>query len=512
MDQRVAIIAWGSRGDVQPFIALALELKKSGANVKLCLGADMQFLCTPFLSPEDCCLMPNVLMQDFIKNDPMAREAMAKGSFMKFLKVAESPPLLKGMVADGKFLLREMIAFDPHLVVYASTCSPFGLVIAQALKIPSVYMSMQMMIEGSSIELPGMLGISQKVARRLPSCAVSLIWRMLFKLISSSKGFTVFDREMRCKCIRGAKPLTTSQKIDLIRGRSEGCTRMVALSPTLTPPPADWTEQSKNCFIGSMILSSRLQVQAWPPSQELKAFLDKENHEAAPVYFGWGSMIAWSPTYMVELAVRTLKAVGRRGIILAGWAELRLELLEQSNSADAAELHEFATQNVHFLTDESAPHEWLFPQMEVIVHHGGAGTSASAMRSGKPSIITPCFADQPELAQKIERVGGGIGLKQFHCVKLSDLVDAVARAICDPELRASASRLGDILRNECGAAKAAAHIMLRCCEAEERVNLSVKPHVHIADSTGTRKSALRQSGTKLLAEADSMYSENYISV
>eukprot|EP00966_Prymnesium_polylepis_P073677 1710220-Prymnesium_polylepis.1 len=108
-----------------------------------------------------------------------------------------------------------------------------------------------------------------------------------------------------------------------------------------------------------------------------------------PVYLGWGSMIAISPEHMAALAVRALKQTGIRGIILGGFAQLQPSHLEAA--ADAAELGAYARDNVLFV--KTAPHEWLFPRCKIVVHHGGAGTTAAGWRAGVPSVITPCFAD-----------------------------------------------------------------------------------------------------------------------
>lgn len=160
---------------------------------------------------------------------------------------------------------------------------------------------------------------------------------------------------------------------------------------------------------------------------------------------------------MLTLALRALLQLGRRGIILAGWAGLQVEQLDELPDADAASLKAYAKANVLVL-NKSAPHEWLFPQCDAIVHHGGAGTTASAMRSGVPSVITPCFCDQPELAAKVQNLGAGVALKQFQGVTAKDLAAALKRALYDDKMRDCARELGEALRAEDGAAMAAADI------------------------------------------------------
>merc|ERR1712083_692723 len=99
---------------------------------------------------------------------------------------------------------------------------------------------------------------------------------------------------------------------------------------------------------------------------------------------------------MTTLAVAALKKTKQRGIVLKGWGGLGPEVLEEPD------LQEYARENVLFV--RSAPHEWLFPQCALTVTHGGSGTSAAAMRSGKPTIITPVFLDQHDFAAAVNRL------------------------------------------------------------------------------------------------------------
>jgi len=164
-----------------------------------------------------------------------------------------------------------------------------------------------------------------------------------------------------------------------------------------------------------------------------------------PVYLGWGSMIAISPEHMAALAVRALKQTGIRGIILGGFAQLQPSHLEAA--ADAAELGAYARDNVLFV--KTAPHEWLFPRCKIVVHHGGAGTTAAGRRAGVPSVITPCFADQFDNAALMQASGAGIGLAQFKKLSANDLAVAL-RACAEPKVASRAKELGKLLHSEDG--------------------------------------------------------------
>merc|ERR1712137_281949 len=177
----------------------------------------------------------------------------------------------------------------------------------------------------------------------------------------------------------------------------------------------------------------------------LKEFINKD--EEPPVYLGWGSMVAVSPEHMVALAVGALKAAGQRGIVLGGNAKLAVDMLKDR------ELLDYAAASVLFV--DSAPHEWLFPQCSVTVHHGGMGTTVAALRSGVPTIVTPTIYDQFESARVVQGAGVGLATPAFHKVTHQSLGEAIRKASSDNTLKSRAKELGDALQAEDGLANAA---------------------------------------------------------
>lgn len=161
----------------------------------------------------------------------------------------------------------------------------------------------------------------------------------------------------------------------------------------------------------------------------------------APVCVGWGPMAAASAVDMVSLAIRALHASAKRGVLLGEWAQVGTGSLP-------AEMREYAAKSV--LAVKAAPHEWLFPQCAAIVHHGGAGTTAASCRSGNPTIITPFFDDQIELAKDVNRIGAGVSFKQFGLVTPAALGEAIKRCTEDADVRDVARSLGEKLRAEDG--------------------------------------------------------------
>jgi sterol 3beta-glucosyltransferase len=104
------------------------------------------------------------------------------------------------------------------------------------------------------------------------------------------------------------------------------------------------------------------------------------------------------------------------------------------------------------------PHDWLFPQVAAVVHHGGAGTTAAGLRAGRPTVICPFFGDQPFWGRRVHDLGVGstpIPQKKLTAEKLAA---ALREVTTSPAIRAQADALGDRIRREDGVARAVAFI------------------------------------------------------
>ena len=111
-----------------------------------------------------------------------------------------------------------------------------------------------------------------------------------------------------------------------------------------------------------------------------------------------------------------------------------------------------------FLVIRNAPHDWLFPRMDAIVHHGGAGTTAAALHAGKPQVIWPFGVDQPYWARRMETLGVAPPAQPVHQLTGPALAAALDRALGDPGLARRSSALAALLRAEDGAGQAVSHL------------------------------------------------------
>ena len=205
-------------------------------------------------------------------------------------------------------------------------------------------------------------------------------------------------------------------------------------SPLVVPPPPDWGPRVT--VAGYWPLGPE---PGWSPPPALEAFLaDGE----PPVSVGFGSMTARDPAALLRTTLDALRAAGRRGVLLAGWSGLGVRA--EDFPADV------------FLADE-VPHAWLFPRCAAAVHHGGAGTTAASLRAGVPTVVVPFFADQPFWGRRVHALGVGPRPVPFRRLEAVGLAEAL-RGADDPDLRARASALGARLRAEDGVGRGVAAI------------------------------------------------------
>ena len=173
---------------------------------------------------------------------------------------------------------------------------------------------------------------------------------------------------------------------------------------------------------------------AYQPPAELAAFLAAG---PPPVYIGFGSMVDMETAAVTRVVLEALQITGQRGVVSGGWSDLGAGSLPES-----------------VLRVGAVPHDWLFPRMAAVVHHGGAGTTAAGLRAGVPSVLVPFFADQPFWGRRVAVLGVGpkpIPRKQLTAERLAA---AIREATGDTVMRQRAVDLGARIRSEDGVAAA----------------------------------------------------------
>jgi UDP:flavonoid glycosyltransferase YjiC (YdhE family) len=169
--------------------------------------------------------------------------------------------------------------------------------------------------------------------------------------------------------------------------------------------------------------------------ERTRAFLDAG---PAPVYVGFGSMVAARTAELASSAIAAVRAVGARTLIVGGWAGL--------------DRHAAAAPDVCLL--DAAPHRQLLPRVAAVVHHGGAGTTTAAARAGKPQVVLPHILDQFYWGHRVERLGIGPRALPVSLVTADVLAERVDRAVNDPRIASRAAALGDAMISRNGVATA----------------------------------------------------------
>jgi sterol 3beta-glucosyltransferase len=211
------------------------------------------------------------------------------------------------------------------------------------------------------------------------------------------------------------------------------------LAISLFAVPDDWDENA--VVTGYWFLDA---AAAWQPPAELMAFLEGG---PPPVYVGFGSLPSADGEHMTSLVLDALAKSNQRGVLATGWGGLGRRQMPP-----------------HVCVIDSAPHDWLFPRMAAVVHHGGSGTTAAGLRAGRPSIVCPAFGDQPFWAHRVHSLGVGPAPIPHRSLTADRLAAAVTRATLDPAFQRRASAIATAIGRERGVANAVAFIQERLKE------------------------------------------------
>lgn len=168
---------------------------------------------------------------------------------------------------------------------------------------------------------------------------------------------------------------------------------------------------------------------SFKPPDDLRKFLDAGE---PPVYIGFGSIVVDDPDEFTKLIFKAVELAGVRALVSKGWGGFG------SNAT--------APDNIFML--ENTPHDWLFPQVSAVVHHGGAGTTAIGLKCGKPTMIVPFFGDQPFWGAMVSKAKAGahecIPYKQLTAERLAE---GIKQCLTD-EAKQNVQKIADSISQE----------------------------------------------------------------
>jgi UDP:flavonoid glycosyltransferase YjiC (YdhE family) len=385
----------GTRGDIQPYIALALGLQDAGYRPTLASHPEMRTLVEsydlPFapIGPDIDLGLEAARIREHSFNFMIGFSRVMKFSFS----------ILEAAHADLLALARTT---DAIIVSHSAA----GSIEADELHLPSV--SVTLFPQAIPVNNP----VDSPVKKALLKIAGSLMGTMMTQPL---------DRIRQRVGIASMGPFgITSPQLNLI-----------PLSPYVFPPNPYW--EPRHQMTGYWFAPA---PSDWQPSQELQAFLDAGD---PPFIVSLGAM-AISGKDTAQAADITLKAIAQSGVraVIQGWQQVFKEIPPPPN----------------VFAGGSLPHEWLLPRAAGIIHHGGFGTTSAGFKAGIPSLAIPHIIDQFMWGQQINTLG--VGPKPIARNKLtaSSLAAAITQMQTDTAMRQKAADLGCQIRSEDGVANA----------------------------------------------------------
>ncbi len=411
---KISLLAVGSRGDVQPMIALALALRERGHHVRVAAPSSFQgFVLAWGL--------------EYVGVGVDLRQILASEAGLEWFAAGSNPisavRSLKG-IADA--MASEFVPAALRSIENADAVvtTPMGVPARQALGAdgPPFLLAAPFPVirtrEFPSILLP---------TPSLGEAYNELTYRLLEKLL-----WLPFRGTANTQLLRLGRPPIRHNPFTALH--DDRVPVLAAYSSYISPRASDWGPHVH--VTGYWHLPS---PPGWEPSPVLLDFLGSG---PPPVYVGMGSMVERDPEGLATLVMEALRIAGVRAILATGWGAL------QGTSSD------------DILVIEDVPHHWLFPRVAAIVHHGGAGTTAAALRAGVPAVICPYVSDQFYWARRASSLGAGPPPVPRKRLTAQRLGRAIRAAVVSHPYRTRCRELAAVLTTEDGPSRAAEAIEL----------------------------------------------------
>jgi UDP:flavonoid glycosyltransferase YjiC (YdhE family) len=227
--------------------------------------------------------------------------------------------------------------------------------------------------------------------------------------------------------------LPIEQRHPLFEGQFSPLGTLAFFSPLFAKPQADWPP---NSTATGFVFYDKLDASSAGLSSEMEEFLDRGE---PPIIFTLGTSAVHVRSNFYEVSYRAAEKLGKRAILLAGPNfESRMGLRSAGN----------------ILVAEYARYSQLLPRGAATVHSGGIGTTAQALRAGKPQMIMPFSHDQPDNADRIRRLGAGTMIPRGS-YSVNRLCRQLTRLLSDRQIAKKASELGRQIEAENGTQNAA---------------------------------------------------------
>lgn len=408
---KITISSVGSRGDVQPYVALGKGLAAAGHQVTLAVDP---------------------LFQSFVEEHGLTF-ARLDANPMKALetdirKVGNNPFKLfrwmAGIVEEmGDTYFESFLEANQgaDLMLFSNVAALVGVHVGAALDTPMISTALQPIVPtkaypySAGMNVPDWMPFRGAANKRTYTTTYRFLYRLFFEMINQGR-----------EDVLGLPPLPWRMYANLDLSYYP---ILHGFSRHVIPFPSDYN--ADQIFTGYWFLK---QDGGYSPPETLRRFLAEK---PKPVYVGFGSMVDKEAEALTELVVEALALANQRAVLLGGWTDLGGAGLPET-----------------ILKVDHIPHDWLFPQVAAAVHHGGAGTTAASLQAGTPTVVVPFFADQPFWGRRVAKLGAGPSPVPRQKLTAKKLAAAIEQAVEDADIHRRAADLGEKLRSEDGVANA----------------------------------------------------------
>ncbi|WP_437679653.1 glycosyltransferase [Sorangium sp. So ce131] len=422
---KTTVLALGSRGDVQPAVALGKALAGRGHDVRVLAGKSF----APWIAEHGLTAIPASVDSVDIMESDLGKEWVSRGTN----PLAQSRVLQRLIERFGAAMVDDALRAceGAELILSSFTSDTYAASIAEASGAAQVSMPLQPSILATR---HGPTALAAPVPRR--DSALNLLFGKLFVEPTVWRWYGGVTNDVRRRL--GLAPQGRRAYMAALRR-----TLVVhGYSAHVVPHPPDWPPTFHTT--GYWFLD---EGKGYRPPEALERFLAAGE---PPIALGFGSMTSHDPAATTRILVDAVARSGRRAVLLSGWAALGDTALPDT-----------------ILRIDAAPHDWLYPRVAAAVIHGGAGTVAACLRAGRPAVVVPHLADQLFWGRRVEELGVGPRAIPRPRLTTEALTAAIEAATTDAGMRRRAEELGRKIRGEDGVGAAIA-LVERHLEARAR--------------------------------------------
>ncbi|KAL1837802.1 hypothetical protein VTJ49DRAFT_3389 [Mycothermus thermophilus] len=417
---KITCLTIGSRGDVQPYIALCKKLLEEGHRPRIATHAEFK----PWIESHG-------IEYAYVGGDPaeLMHLCIQNGTFTwAFLKEANAK--MRGWLDD--LLATAWTACQGSDLLIESPSAMAGIHIAEALEIPYF----------RAFTMPWTRTRTYPHAFVMPSNKLGGAYNYVtYVMFDNVFWKTTAHQINRWRNNTLGLPNTNLEKLQVNK-----VPFLYNFSPYVVPPPLDYSDWIR--VTGYWFLD---EGKDWTPPKELTEFIDKARRDGKKlVYIGFGSILVPDPAKMTQDVIDAVSAADVRCILSKGWSD-RLPGKSGKDELGVAGPEKEKKPEPELPPEifqiQSAPHDWLFRQVDAAAHHGGSGTTGASLRAGIPTIIRPFFGDQYFFGARVEDLGVGICLDSWGPVSFGR---ALWMATTCERLIVKARVLGEQIRKENG--------------------------------------------------------------